>query len=366
MKPLLPLLISFSLITSSLSAPAQQVNSGRKVLMTSQELGLHEPQTKVDTSDETKRPMIEGTLNSFNPLDPEDCLRLTNYLKEQPSSKMSDEDKHILKLEVCNHYDWKRGRKIPKENLRYVIIQEVNPKNVQRAEINPYNLPDLGGYQRPGDAAALRKDNAYMWILGALAVAVIAALPSEVSKWDDDQRSMSYAQDKWYKNVSGGPVMDDDDAKFNWIGHPIAGAGYYVVARKHGYGKFDAFQYSAKMSTFYWEFGMEAIAEKPSIQDIIITPSFGSPLGELMYQANEKIEANGGKIMGSRLIGKVGLFLTNPIGEILQGMQKLAPKLGVKDVDIAQWTVQLSSPTGSGLETQAIPIIGLKISFDAF
>ncbi|WP_203249645.1 MULTISPECIES: DUF3943 domain-containing protein [Cysteiniphilum] len=67
--------------------------------------------------------------------------------------------------------------------------------------------------------------------------------------------------------------------RYQYIGHPYAGAIYYMAARDSGFGEFESFLYSAFISTFFWEYGVEAFAEVPSIQDLIVTPVDGWLLG---------------------------------------------------------------------------------------
>ena len=70
------------------------------------------------------------------------------------------------------------------------------------------------------------------------------------------------------------------------------------------------------MSTFFWEYGVEAFAEVPSWQDLFITPFFGAVVGEMMLEAEQDIIASGGEVMGSQTMGDVSLFFLNPVGHI--------------------------------------------------
>lgn len=45
-------------------------------------------------------------------------------------------------------------------------------------------------------------------------------------------------------------------------------------------------------------------------------PVFGAVIGELMFEAEQNIVANGGEVMGSDTMGGVTLFFLNPIGHI--------------------------------------------------
>ncbi|MEL7287343.1 MAG: DUF3943 domain-containing protein, partial [Pseudomonadota bacterium] len=102
----------------------------------------------------------------------------------------------------------------------------------------------------------------------------------------------------------------------NYVMHPYFGGVYYTAARHAGYNEFESFLYSATMSAFFWEYGVEAFAEIPSWQDLFITPFFGAVVGEMMLTAEQDIIAGGGEVMGSETMGDVSLFFLNPVGHI--------------------------------------------------
>ena len=106
---------------------------------------------------------------------------------------------------------------------------------------------------------------------------VLALMPESITNWEKDDVQL---MNKWWDNVQSGPVWDRDDHVINYIGHPYFGGVYYQAARKSGYRQWDAFMYSTLMSTFYWEYGIEAFAEVPSIQDLVVTPTLGWVYGE--------------------------------------------------------------------------------------
>ncbi len=148
--------------------------------------------------------------------------------------------------------------------------------------------------------------------VGIGVVGLLWMMPESVSKWDKEDVKENGIVKKWKQNVKEGPVIDKDDWAINYIGHPVSGAAYYVVARHAGLSKWQSFGYSAFMSTFVWEYGVEAFAEVPSIQDLLSTPIIGSLMGEYMYQLEKKIEKNGGKLWGSKRIGGFVSALMNP------------------------------------------------------
>ena len=149
---------------------------------------------------------------------------------------------------------------------------------------------------------------------GVGTMAFLYSMPSSFTNWDDDDHRNPLQ--KWWRNVSRGPVWDKDDLFLNYVTHPYAGAIYYMGARSAGANAGYSFLYSFALSTFFWECGIEAFAERPSIQDLIVTPVFGSILGEGFYLAKRSILDNDGQIWGSTALGTTALFLMDPMTEI--------------------------------------------------
>lgn len=149
---------------------------------------------------------------------------------------------------------------------------------------------------------------------------VLWVLPENISNWDKEEMLEYGLLHRWQDNVRAGPVWDEDDFFLNWIMHPWAGGVYYMSARGSGYNKWESFAYSAFMSTFLWEYGIEAFAEIPSIQDLFITPILGSLIGEQFFRLKGKIIRNERKVLGSRFLGGTSLFLMDPFNHILDGL----------------------------------------------
>ncbi|WP_407702387.1 DUF3943 domain-containing protein [Vibrio algarum] len=152
--------------------------------------------------------------------------------------------------------------------------------------------------------------------LSVATVGFMTLLPESITKWDDESKSFSDLGTKWKENVKAGPTWDKDEHILNYIMHPYFGGVYYTAARHSGFDEFESFIYSWTMSTFFWEYGVEAFAEVPSWQDLFITPFFGAMVGEMMFEAEQDIVANGGEVMGSKSMGSFSLFFLNPVGHI--------------------------------------------------
>lgn len=169
---------------------------------------------------------------------------------------------------------------------------------------------------------------------------LLFALPKSFTGWDSfDQNDLTA---KWKRNVKSGPVMDHDKWAVNYIGHPYAGAAYYVVARHAGFSKTESFAYSAFMSTFFWEYGVEAFAEKPSIQDLISTPLLGALLGELFIKGEQVVRANNNKVLGSEFLGSTALFLMNPAGGVLDASDRLLSRSPFTDAEFQIYSTALT------------------------
>ena len=165
----------------------------------------------------------------------------------------------------------------------------------------------------------------------AALMTIFFLMPTEDTGWE--KFSISEVIEKYNENVTKGPVIDTNQWAYNWIGHPYSGAAYYTVARHAGLSRGSSFAYSFWMSTLYWEYGVEAIAEIPSIQDLIVTPVLGSLLGEAFMQAEAKIKQNGGQVLGSNLLGSVSLVLVNPVGGLFDLIDDAFDNNAIKETE---------------------------------
>lgn len=190
-------------------------------------------------------------------------------------------------------------------------------EQLERAN-NPVTTPDFDG---------LLSDSKYFIYYQIGALAVIYFLPENISGWSDEQKH----KNRWeaYKDNVGRVVWDKDLATINYIGHPYFGATYYIRAIERGYDPESAFVYAATLSTIY-EFGIEALFEEPSIQDMFVTPIMGSILGYFFNNARNNIRARGaarGHFTGWE---RFMLGFTDPLGWV----NSKTDKLFNKDVEV--------------------------------
>lgn len=233
----------------------------------------------------------------------------------------------------------------------------------------PANAGDLdyGVGQEPSlerNPARLWSQTKLMFGLGVVATGILYAMPESVTGWDRDV-SPADLPARWWNNVSRPPIWDTDDWFFNYVGHPYCGGVYYQMARKSGYGSWGSFIYSTVMSTFFWEYGVEAFAERPSVQDLLLTSTAGWIYGEWAFRKERNIRANQGRLMGSRILGGTALFFLDPVDHL----GDLVNRLTRRDWVITGSAFVHAPPPGGGTnqiwDTNVSPRIqlGLKTSF---
>lgn len=174
-----------------------------------------------------------------------------------------------------------------------------------------------------------------------IAFGLLWVMPESVTNWDKEEIREKGLLWKWKQNVKAGPVWDQDNWVLNWVSHPYFGGIYYMTARSSGFTVLESFGYSAIMSTFFWEYGIEAFAEVPSIQDLIITPVVGSAVGEGFFYAKKSILRHDKKVLKSKFLGYTSLFLMDPFNTILDGFgykEKVKTQMNVAPVGVNQFT----------------------------
>ena len=147
---------------------------------------------------------------------------------------------------------------------------------------------------------------------------VLECLPEGATNWNRDEIQSVPLFTRWYNHViRDGPEWDGDKIIFNYVLHPYAGAVYFMAARSCGFNYVQSMVYSTLVSTIGWEFGIEAFMERPSLQDLFITPLVGSLIGEAFYRVKRHIVERDYTLAGSRLLGNVVCFLVDPVNEFL-------------------------------------------------
>lgn len=211
----------------------------------------------------------------------------------------------------------------------------------------PPDTPDWKGVGR---------DTAYFLAYQLVIVGLLYVAPESISGWTKEQKE----DPDWKENVKN-PHRDSDADYINYLLHPYWGATYYIRARERGLDGTQSFLFSAALSTMY-EYGVEAIFEKPSYQDLWATPVLGSLLGEFVFSPiREYIRAKPGE---PDWADKTILFFTDPLGVINSGpdrvlgvettfrLQAFQPALNVRAAPQAGSAVNL--PVDAALRPSAV------------
>ncbi|OHD80287.1 MAG: hypothetical protein A3D90_02985 [Sulfuricurvum sp. RIFCSPHIGHO2_02_FULL_43_9] len=165
------------------------------------------------------------------------------------------------------------------------------------------------------------EDSVYLQVVMLSSIGILAFLPEDITNWNAAKLEEKSLSQRWKDHVSTKPVWDNDSWVINYIGHPVAGAYYYTLARNDGFTIGESAAFSTLMSTFFWEYGYEAFAEVPSIQDLIFTPLVGSLFGEGMFMLEGKLDQQGGVVFGSKSLGNISYFFLDPLGSIADGLK---------------------------------------------
>ena len=123
---------------------------------------------------------------------------------------------------------------------------------------------------------------------GVVAFGVIWVLPEDISMWPREDRELDHLLDSFRSP----PVWDNDPWYWNYAIHPVLGAWSYLAERNYGHSAWRGFLFSTATS-LGWEYGVEAWVEHPSAQDLIITSTVGSVLGEMSYRATKRMARDG-------------------------------------------------------------------------
>jgi hypothetical protein len=185
------------------------------------------------------------------------------------------------------------------------------------------------------------RDVGYYLGYQVVGVAILYALPEGISGWSSEDKN-KYSFDTWRENVSKA-VWDKDSVFVNYVLHPYWGGGYYIRARERGLDRGQSFWFSALLSTL-WEYGVEALFEPVSIQDLVVTPVAGFLVGEYLFAPlRAHIRDKRGELDWS---DKLLLMLTDPLGAINGQVDQL---LGVKTT-LQLAPVRLHAPAALGVD----------------
>ncbi len=152
---------------------------------------------------------------------------------------------------------------------------------------------------------------------GLTTLLILDMLPEDATNWNKAEDAEIPMAERYYNNVMNGPHWDQDSPLFNYVLHPYAGAAYYMSARSQGFNMWYSALYCFAVSTIFWEYGVEAFMEVPSLQDLIVTPLGGWLLGEAFYLAKRYIVEHEYRLLGWKPLGYVAAFFCDPVNEFL-------------------------------------------------
>lgn len=95
-----------------------------------------------------------------------------------------------------------------------------------------------------------------------------------VTDWDNPKPLSRFDGSAW--------AFDNNSIGVNFLGHPYTGGISYSFARANHQSVAGAFGYSF-LTSFLWEFVIE-FKEKVSVNDVLVTPGAGLPIGEAFYK----------------------------------------------------------------------------------
>jgi hypothetical protein len=191
----------------------------------------------------------------------------------------------------------------------------VMKENEQNVPVSPYSLP----YSFTGNSYDWHR----LWINTAVlsgafvgTLLVLECLPEDATSWNRAELQDVPLFKRWHDHViKEGPEWDHDKFYFNYILHPYGGAAYFMTARSCGFNFWRSALYCSIISTVGWEYGIEAFMERPSIQDLFITPIVGSCIGEGFYHVKRWLVDNDYCLFGSPVLGGILAFLVDPVNE---------------------------------------------------
>lgn len=138
---------------------------------------------------------------------------------------------------------------------------------------------EAGDEWTPADEAARAPHHLRSWwqMGGGLALGTggyFLLLNRNIVDWDSPALKQRFDGSAW--------VVDNNNLGVNFLGHPATGGLSHVFARANHQSMLGAFGYSF-VTSFIWEFAIE-FKEKVSVNDVIVTPGAGLPIGEFFYK----------------------------------------------------------------------------------
>ena len=211
--------------------------------------------------------------------------------------------------EVDSPVHWSLNRQI---DLYRLAAADRNPIMPPETSSGPYpeQLP-ASEVETPSYGRMFFKGWALITSVELALLAVTAMLPKSWTGWSS--HFVADGMGNLKEAYTMPPVWDTDHWFHNYVGHPYGGSVYYNTVRCQGANPGQSFLFSTALSV-QWEYIFEAVAERPSIQDLFITPITGSLLGEVVHHLTLSLKRH-----GTNFFEKVIILFLNPGSVVFNG-----------------------------------------------
>ena len=193
------------------------------------------------------------------------------------------------------------------ENQNFAFVEQWPKSNPEVARYDLFRNEDKGL------GTKLLRASAITHTFQAINLILMIQFPDHfnysISSWAEAKSNLKRA---WTTS----PVWDKDPWTTNFIGHPYVGSFYYNMLRSQGASPGASLLFSTGQSLI-WEFVIEAVAEQPSIQDLLLTSTLGSVMGEFAHRATIRLNQN-----GFSTFEKILITFINPSYVINNGYRK--------------------------------------------
>ncbi len=236
-----------------------------------------------------------------------------------PVKAQNDIDSVAIVQPLCND-----SLVLPVCRISCDVDSMVKSRKSANLELPNRILSKINIYDMPYSKTASYRNWDRLWIntgalyaAGFVALGVLEALPDSATNWNTEELRRTPWIQRWGNHVGKVMHWDGDNPIFNYILHPYGGAAYFMSARSQGFNFWDSALYGFCISTFFWEYGIEAFMEIPSVQDLVITPVAGALIGECFYKVKRRIVTDGYTLWGSSVMGNIVAFLVDPVNEFV-------------------------------------------------
>jgi hypothetical protein len=183
--------------------------------------------------------------------------------------------------------------------------------------LNALRQPVLRNQQAPFGRKFIRATG-FVLISEACEMGILLLSAESFSKWKKSENGN--IGDHYKAAFTKPPVIDRDTWWNDYLGHPYQGAFDYNLLRSQGAPWWQSALFVTLHSTLF-EYAIEAAEERPSIQDLILTPVGGALMGELFHFATMRMCRN-----GITWYEGIVICLINPAFLLNNGFKFLAPK----------------------------------------